>query len=685
MPLNERENWIYTQVLSGNVPDFLRNLVPVTVSANISGTNHMGTYYVTPDYVAIGTDADYFLEPMTPLLAQRICDAIGCTLPTRKMVNQVWTNTAVKMTPQTISPSAAMITVPVFADHNAMVRAQRNTFTNSFPLGSLVSGNKKDVIISTKIYTNFANAGITKPVVIYGWHYPTGSPIQPLYNGHEETYADYSHGVRLVQNSMTLDGNSVNITDILTNSFLAALLSDESVSEGTSAGVIKIPRYTTGPVSSMILIQPGSKRTFVGGTVSFQAKAGGDPAPGYRWLFNGGLIAGATSSTLIITNVQPSNAGTYSVQATNSAGSATSRTAWLRVTTNSQPVVFADDFDANTSSSWKLFWGADNGVLDHTADWAYDHRLDPFTFNSSSSLIPSSPNSLANTTRGVRFTVNNNDAAAATAGVNIYPKNQNFSGNYALKFDLWIQYPGGAGGINSTGSTEHAIFGLNHLGTQPNWGAPTAPSSDGLWFGVDGEGGTSRDYRAYLGNPAGTEFELIGLAASGLAESNNAAGVYPTLFPATRFETTGAPGKNWIEVELRQTNNFIYWILDGTIVAQRTNISGFTSGNIMLGFMDTFPSIANPAGDAFVIYDNVRVEELTNRVRFLSSSALSNQQLTLNWSAIPGRTHALEASTNLIDWQPLHTAVGSNAPLSFTDLEATNIERRFYRVRLGTP
>src|SRR5258708_3338849 len=234
MGLSERENWIYQQVMIGNVPNFLRALVPVTVSANISGTNHIGTYYVTPDYVAIGTDADYFLEPMTPLLAQRICDAIGCTPPTRKMVNQVWTNAAVKMTPQPISPSAAMITVPVFADHNTIVRAQRNTFTNSFPLGALVSGNKKDAIISTKIYTNFANAGITKPVVIYGWHNPTGSPIQPLYNGHEETYADYSHGVRLVQNSMTLDGNSVNITEILTNSFLAGLLSDESVSEGTT-------------------------------------------------------------------------------------------------------------------------------------------------------------------------------------------------------------------------------------------------------------------------------------------------------------------------------------------------------------------------------------------------------------------------------------------------------------------
>src|SRR5437879_1666636 len=59
MSLTERENWIYAEVASGNVPNFLRTLVPVTVSASVSGTNHSGTYYAAPDYLAIGTDANY--------------------------------------------------------------------------------------------------------------------------------------------------------------------------------------------------------------------------------------------------------------------------------------------------------------------------------------------------------------------------------------------------------------------------------------------------------------------------------------------------------------------------------------------------------------------------------------------------------------------------------------------------
>src|SRR5207248_3038641 len=226
---------------------------------------------------------------------------------------------------------------------------------------------------------------------------------------------------------------------------------------------------------------------------------------------------------------------------------------------------------------------------------------------------------------------------------------QNFTGNFALKFDMWVNYSGGAGGISSTGSTEHVIFGLDHLGTQPNWAALSAVSSDGIWFAVDGEGGASTDYRGYLGNLAGTEIDLTVAGTSGLSASNNSAAIYQTLFPASMFETAGAPGKSWVEVELRQTNHTFFWILNGTVIALRTNSSSFNFGTVMLGFMDTFPSIANPARDAFVLFDNVRVEELTNRVRFLSSEML-NGQFQMVCSCLAGYNYSLEASTNLANW-----------------------------------
>src|SRR5438067_2079569 len=44
MSLTERENWIYAQVVSGNIPDFLRTLIPITVHGTINGTNHTCSY-----------------------------------------------------------------------------------------------------------------------------------------------------------------------------------------------------------------------------------------------------------------------------------------------------------------------------------------------------------------------------------------------------------------------------------------------------------------------------------------------------------------------------------------------------------------------------------------------------------------------------------------------------------------
>lgn len=234
----DREERVFQEVMAGNVPQFLRTLVPITSRASIGGTDRAVTWYVLPDYLAVGSDANFFLMPMTPLLGQRLADALRCTMPTRKMVNAIYTSAAVKLAPQPIAPSAAMTTVPVFKQHNDSVRIQRATTLAQYPLGLLVGGHKKDVIISNSIVSNLKPA-VPKPVVIYGWHQLNGSPIQPLYNGHGETYADYSHGIRLVQDSVSLDGAPATVAAILADQTLWPLLSDE--------GVILLPRYGAVP------------------------------------------------------------------------------------------------------------------------------------------------------------------------------------------------------------------------------------------------------------------------------------------------------------------------------------------------------------------------------------------------------------------------------------------------------
>lgn len=250
--LTNRENQIWAEVTSGNIPNFQRNLIPITFTETINSTSYTIKYYTIPDYLAIGNDTDYFLCPMTPLLAQRIADFVGCILPTRKMVNQIWNAATVKLAPSSIPPSSQMTTIPIMSQHNTTVWGQRSAVINAHPLGELVGGDKKDVIISNSIYGNPAPGR----VVIYGWHQLNGIPIQPLYAGHEETYADYSHGIRLVQKSITINEATNTISGILQSSTLNSLLSDE--------GAISIPHYpgTTDSLSTPTVFAITSENSY---------------------------------------------------------------------------------------------------------------------------------------------------------------------------------------------------------------------------------------------------------------------------------------------------------------------------------------------------------------------------------------------------------------------------------------
>lgn len=122
-----------------------------------------------------------------------------------------------------------MITVPVFQDHNKLVHEQ--LIRVGAKPGSLVAGNKKDVVISNKITA----VDGTLRVVIYGWHKPDGKAIQPLYNGHKYDWVDYSHGIRLIQNQVYLNGCKTTIKKILKSKKLNVLLSDE--------GIISVSKY----------------------------------------------------------------------------------------------------------------------------------------------------------------------------------------------------------------------------------------------------------------------------------------------------------------------------------------------------------------------------------------------------------------------------------------------------------
>jgi len=223
LSLKDRENIIFNEIRSGNIPRFYRKLALIRDTAMIMGQLQTIRYFVLPDFMAIGSNSDYFYCPMRPQLAQKVADLLGCSLPTRKISDRIYNTAKVKMMPQPIPPSKAMITVPVFERHTRMVQQQRNQSIRKYPLGSMVAGNKKDVVISNMIF----NSKNQLRVAIYGWHKPDGKAIQPLYNGHTTDHVDYSHGIRLIQNKLWINGKKSTLRAVLESETLHPLLSDE--------------------------------------------------------------------------------------------------------------------------------------------------------------------------------------------------------------------------------------------------------------------------------------------------------------------------------------------------------------------------------------------------------------------------------------------------------------------------
>jgi hypothetical protein len=220
MDPHQREHAILNAVLDGNIPAFLRNLVPVRLRGERTGGKPLeATIFVAPDYLAIGSNKDFLRIPMHLETAAAVVERLGFMLPTRKMVDAIYQQAMYHLEPQPLPAGPQMRSTLFYERHNEMVNEQAQAL--GIPLGALVSGDKKDIVLSNRLATHPGQ------IAIYGWHRLTGTPIQPLSTVHGAHYADYSHGIRLVSRKVLVDGKLRSISDVLQDPVLSKVLSDE--------------------------------------------------------------------------------------------------------------------------------------------------------------------------------------------------------------------------------------------------------------------------------------------------------------------------------------------------------------------------------------------------------------------------------------------------------------------------
>jgi len=296
-------------------------------------------------------------------------------------------------------------------------------------------------------------------------------------------------------------------------------------------------------------------------------------------------------------NIAPAGAGEYSI---GSAGSAS-----ITIVDADGPpeaVLFSDNFNTDSSANWNLFFADTNNppIQDYVATFAFDY---------SGQNIPPAPHGSGDSL-GLFIQINK-DATPTAAALNLYPIGQTFSGNFALRFDMFLD-------IDASGSsTEYALFGINHSGTKTNWwrsgGVPPGWTFDGVFYAVETDAQSAPNFVNYSSPNTNNNPTALTTGVNSSAFTAN--------FKAPPWGVAGSPVNVltnvpstpiWSDVELSKVNDVITLRINKTTIFSYTNTTGYTSGNIMLGYEDAFDS-TGPIHN-FVVYDNVRVISLAGPV-----------------------------------------------------------------------
>lgn len=493
-------------------------------------------------------------------------------------------------------------------------------------------------------------------------------------------------------------------------------------------------RWAYSPVQDVLpptlVVQPQPQTADQDATVTFSVEASGTTPLSYQWFWNESALPGATSATLICSNIQPANAGYYSVVVTNAAGSVVSSPALLTVlgapVILSQPLSQAVGVESNT-----VFNVAVSGATPLTYLWRRDDA--PLTDDSRITGTTTSTLTLREvlpSDAGAYTVIISNRFGIVTSelaflGVGFegdtypLPNGDNLvSGGDRESIARWL--------TSLESLDENLVFMRADC-------APRATLGDGAITLADwvqaGRYAMNLDPATQVGGPASP----VSLRSRSTEPAISAAIVRLTSAPLIRGQN------NNVDVELvsQGAENALAFTLvfDSTQLTYRGIALGSSAADTDTVLMVNTNSVSNgrlgvvlgrSAGTAFAVGTNqllrlnfAVVDSATNcMVSFgdepvaresvsiaaaqlpmetqtallplaagtplaLHSSALSlDRGFGFTLTGVPGQRIAIEATTNLVDWSLLATLTNLTGTVQFNDTDAASVGRRFYRARL---
>ena len=165
-----------------------------------------------------------------------------------------------------------------------------------------------------------------------------------------EVYVSYSNSVAVASGTTTFTATTIgagpfgyqwsfdgtNLIGATNSSLLLTNLQMEqaglySVAASNAFGIATSAGQPLSVIPLAITAQPQSQSSFRWSTANFSVTAGGVAPLSYQWLYGGAELPGETNATLSLFNVQPQQAGSYSVRVSNGWATIVSSSAWLTV------------------------------------------------------------------------------------------------------------------------------------------------------------------------------------------------------------------------------------------------------------------------------------------------------------------------------------------------------------------
>jgi len=356
--------------------------------------------------------------------------------------------------------------------------------------------------------------------------------------------------------------------------------------------------------------------------------------------------------------------------------------------------VFSDDFDTDTTANWKT-----NAVnVDNDATFSYDYSADG---------VPSAPHSAGGSTRGLRLRAHLGAISAAT-GISVSPIGQSFTGDFRLRFDLWMNYNGPMPG-GGTGSSEFFTAGIGVSENRTNVTGIVASGGSGsaVIFSVDTDGGfaeTTGDYIVYT-NSSSITASGTNIYPAGARDNFNAYyaefGELPApaaqvaLFPGpgaganqTGRGQIGSLSFSWHDVVITKQGSSFAWDVDGLRIANAGYAATLIGSNFSLGYQDINTSLANNIRMNMALVDNLRVESLPDPQQPVITSvsivsAGANIQIDFTGGVDdPTAAFVLQSATDVQDpYANVSATITSTGSGMFRAVRPVDGSQQFYRIK----